>query len=110
MDWLSASGLGIQAGSLCAEESDSQSAPGKQGSEAWILAMTTEMQRLAQYPPANANRDTWKSLVRTASESAAGQAFLATLSTIAAQQKEISDFGSKSAWEYVTRPKQSNQA
>jgi hypothetical protein len=108
--WLSANELGIQAGSLSSEESNSQSAPVRHGSEAWFLEATAEMQGLAQYPPANANRDTLKSLVRKASESLTGQAFLATLSTIAVQQKESSDFGSKSAWEYVTRPKQSSQA
>lgn len=109
LDWLSAIGLGIQAGSLSSEESSGQSPSARHGSEAWFLAMTTEMQRLAQYPPANANRDTWKSLVRSASESAAGQAILATLLTISMQQKEMTAFDSKSAWEYVTKAHQSSQ-
>ncbi len=108
-DWLNASELGIQTTSKRSEESSSPSTSAIHGSEAWLLAMATEMQRLAQYPPANANRDSWKSLVRSASESAAGQAFLATLSTIAVQQKEMNAFGSKSAWEYVNRPNLSSQ-
>lgn len=105
IDWLNASGLGIQTASTHSEESRKPSTSAIHGSEAWLMAMATEMQRIAHYPPANANRDSWKSLVRSASESAAGQAFLATLSTIAVQQKEMNGFDSKSAWEFVTRPK-----
>ena len=109
MDWLDASGLGIQTAAKRSEQSSSTRTSAIHGSEGWLLAMATEIQRLAQYPPTNSNRDSWKSLVRSASESAAGQALLATLSTISVQQKEINAFGSKSAWEYVTRPKLSSR-
>lgn len=109
IDWLNASGLGIQTASTRSEEPSKSSTSAIHGSEAWLMAMATEMQRIAHYPPANANRDSWKSLVRSASESAAGQAFLATLSTIAVQHKEMNGFDSKSAWEFVTRPKLSSR-
>ena len=50
------------------------------------------------------NQESWKRMLRTASESAAGQMVLASLSALVAQKGEANAFGSKSAWEFVNKP------
>ncbi len=49
------------------------------------------------------NKESWKNVLRSASESTAGQAMLASLTTLAVQLREISTFGTKSAWEFVPK-------
>jgi hypothetical protein len=54
------------------------------------------------------NKESWKNAVRSASESTAGQAMLAGLTTVAVQHRDINAFGTKSAWEFVTKTAQSS--
>ena len=63
---------------------------------------------MGNHPGVATARETWKNMVRSASESPVGQALLATLSTIAVQQPDINAFGTKSAWELVTKPVQNS--
>ncbi len=52
------------------------------------------------------NKESWKNVLRTASESTAGQTMLASFTTLAVQYREINTLGSKSAWEFVTKTTQ----
>ena len=107
-DPISANGLRASVGPGCSVGSGNYGVSQESGSEAWLMAVVSEMQRLGQYPRVATNRESWKNLVRSASQSTAGQALLATVSTIASQQRELNAFGSKSAWEFVIRPAKSS--
>ena len=49
------------------------------------------------------NKESWKNVVRSATESGVGQAMLATLASLAVQHRDMNAFGTKSAWEFVTK-------
>lgn len=49
------------------------------------------------------NKECWKNVVRSATESGVGQAMLATLTSLAVQHRDMNAFGTKSAWEFVTK-------
>ena len=53
-------------------------------------------------------RESWTNALRNASESAAGQAMLVSLTTLAVQHKDINVFGTKTAWEFVTKANQNS--
>ncbi len=53
-------------------------------------------------------RESWTNALRNASESAAGQAMLASLTTLAVQHRDINVFGTKTAWEFVTKTNQNS--
>ena len=49
------------------------------------------------------NKESWQNAVLSASDSTAGQAMLASLTTMAVQHRDTNAFGTKSAWEFVTK-------
>ncbi len=73
-----------------------------------LAAMVSQLRFAEKHLKVASTRESWKNMVRSASESTAGQALLATLSTMAGQQREINAFGTKTAWEFVTKPAQNS--
>ncbi len=73
-----------------------------------LVALVSQLRWVEKHPRVASTRESWKNMVRSASESTVGQALLATLSTMAVQQREINAFGTKTAWEFVTIPAQNS--
>ena len=70
-----------------------------------MLAQLTDLYFSPMQGVVASHKETWKNAVRTASESVAGQAMLASLTTLAVHHRDINAFGTKSAWEFVIKKK-----
>jgi hypothetical protein len=68
-----------------------------------ILAQLEDMVFISIYSGVASKKESWKNAVRSASESVAGQAMLASLTSLAVQHRDLNAFGTKSAWEFVTK-------
>jgi hypothetical protein len=68
-----------------------------------MLAQLEDLVFLSIHSGVASNKESWKNVVRSASESVAGQAMLASLTSLAVQHRDMNAFGTKSAWEFVTK-------
>jgi hypothetical protein len=68
-----------------------------------ILSQLEDLVFISIHSGVASRKESWKNAVRSASESVAGQAMLASLTSLAVQHRDMNAFGTKSAWEFVTK-------
>ncbi|MCY2982728.1 MAG: hypothetical protein NTY15_03730 [Planctomycetota bacterium] len=68
-----------------------------------MLAQLEDWYFLSIHSGFASNKESWKNAVRSASESVVGQAMLASLTSLAVPHRDMNAFGTKTAWDFVTK-------